>query len=95
MYEQRNYMIFAVEELDKIDFAQVLETSADTVRKSVDGSKTFVKWDGDIPSCVEELETTEGPYTHSEMLTMLSESEWSAPQEIQQNFNATRGRYGI
>lgn len=45
-YENREYMIFNVSELPQIDFSQVLETSAETVRKSVDGTKTFVKWDG-------------------------------------------------
>lgn len=42
MYTDREFMIFPVSELNKIDFDQVLETSADTVRKSVDGLKTFV-----------------------------------------------------
>jgi hypothetical protein len=45
MYEQRNFAIFSITEIDKINFSQVCETSADTVRKSVDGTKTFVKWD--------------------------------------------------
>jgi hypothetical protein len=35
-------MIFAVSELDQIDFTQVLETSIDTVRKSVDELKTLL-----------------------------------------------------
>ena len=48
-------MIFSVNELNSIDFTQVLETSADTVRKSIDQTKTFVKWDGNIPECVENL----------------------------------------
>jgi hypothetical protein len=47
-YDNREFMIFSVTELDQIDFTQVLETSIDTVRKSVDGLKTFVKWDGAI-----------------------------------------------
>jgi hypothetical protein len=55
MYQDRNYMIFSVNELNSIDFTQVLETSADTVRKSIDQTKTFVKWDGNIPECVENL----------------------------------------
>ena len=42
IYEQRQFMIFNVSELDSIDFTQVLETSKDTVRKSVDKTKTFV-----------------------------------------------------
>lgn len=45
-YDNREFMIFNVSELNSIDFSQVLETSIDTVRKSVDEQKTFVKWDG-------------------------------------------------
>jgi len=45
MYEQRNFAIFSTTEIDKVDFSLVLETSADTLRRSTDGSKTFVKWD--------------------------------------------------
>ena len=72
-------MIFNVSELPNIDFTQVLETSAETVRKSVDETKTFVKWDGVIPECVANLTTKEGPYTYDEMLTILSTEEWSSP----------------
>lgn len=83
LYEHRNFMIFDVIELPQIDFTQVLETSADTVRKSVDETKTFVKWDGDtIPSSVENLTTKEGPYTYEEMLNILSTETWSTPQDI-------------
>ena len=81
MYEQRNFAIFSTTEIDKIDFSQVLETSADTLRKSVDESKTFVKWDGEQPEFVSELTTLEGPYTHAEILEILSTPEWSAPME--------------
>jgi hypothetical protein len=76
-YTDRNFMIFNVSELNQIDFAQVLETSADTVRKSVDLTKTFVKWEGTMPTCVSNLTTKEGPYTYSEILTILSTSDWT------------------
>jgi hypothetical protein len=57
-YNNRQFMIFDVSELANIDFTQVLDTSADTVRKSVDETKTFVKWDGEIiTTCVENLLT--------------------------------------
>jgi hypothetical protein len=81
-YENREYMIFNVSELPNIDFTTVLETSIDTVRKSVDETKTFVKWDGEMPECVSNLTTTEGPYTYEEILTILSTSEWSEPMII-------------
>ena len=77
-YENRKFMIFNVSELQLIDFTQVCETSIDTVRKSIDGTKTFVKWDSEgIPSSVESLVTKEGPYTYEEMLNILMETEWS------------------
>ncbi len=78
IYESRQFMIFNVSELNNIDFSQVLETSSETVRKSVDNTKTFVKWDGEtIPSSVEVLTTKEGPYTYTEILDILSGPEWT------------------
>ncbi len=69
IYESRQFMIFNVSELNNIDFSQVLETSSETVRKSVDNTKTFVKWDGEtIPSSVDNLTTKEGPYTYGNIL---------------------------
>ena len=81
-YDNREFMIFSVSELDKIDFSQVLETSAETVRKSVDGLKTFVKWDGAMPQSVADLETKEGPYTYDEILRILSTPEWTDPNPL-------------
>ena len=79
-YSNREFMIFNVSELSNINFDEVLETSAETVRKSVDGTKTFVKWDGEtIPSSVQNLQTKEGPYTYEEILDILSTPEWSEP----------------
>jgi len=79
-YPNREFMIFNVSELPDINFTQVLETSADTVRKSVDQTKTFVKWDGaTIPSSVEALTTKEGPYTYEEILVILATPEWTSP----------------
>ena len=83
IYENRKFMIFNVSELPNIDFTQVLETSQDTVRKSVDQTKTFVKWDGEfIPTSVEGLITKEGPYTYIEILDILSTTEWTSNEEI-------------
>jgi len=76
-YDHRYFMIFNVSELDKIDFTQVLETSIETVRKSVDETKTFVKWDGEEPTFLSELTTKEGPYTYEEILVILDTEEWS------------------
>ena len=76
---ERNYVIFATSETGSIDFTEVLETSAETLRLSVDGTKTFVKYEGDMPTSVSSLTTKEGPYTHSEILTILAGEEWIDP----------------
>ena len=81
-YEHREFMIFDVTELPNINFTEVLETSIETVRKSVDGTKTFVKWENDIPSCVENLTTKEGPYTYDEILNILSTPEWTSNEPM-------------
>jgi hypothetical protein len=81
-YETREFMIFNVSELDQIDFTQVHETSQDTVRKSVDETKTFVKWDGETPSSVASLTTKEGPYTYEEILNILATEEWTDPNPM-------------
>jgi hypothetical protein len=82
MYENRQYMIFSVSELPNIDFTQVCETSIETVRKSVNETKTFVKWDGEIPPSVASLTTKEGPYTYEEILNILATEEWTDPNPM-------------
>lgn len=75
-YTEREFMIFNISELPNIDFTQVIETSEESVRKSLDGTKTFVKWNGPTPQCVIDLTTKEGPYTYSQILQILSTSDW-------------------
>lgn len=78
MFENRHYVIFDVTELNQIDFNQVLETSADTVRKSVDNTKTFVKYEGAMPASVSALTTKSIEYSHDEILEILSTPEWTS-----------------
>jgi hypothetical protein len=78
MYSDRNFIIFPTTEIDKIDFSVVLETSSNTLRFSVDGTKAFVKWDGEAPAFVAEIENAEGPYTYDEILVILATEEWTA-----------------
>ena len=68
-----NYVIINSSEVSSVDFSQVKETSADTLRYSLDNSKTFVKFEGDTPSFLAGKTT----YDRSQMLTILAGSEWS------------------
>jgi hypothetical protein len=72
-------------EVDKIDFSQVMETSKDTLRKSIDNTKSLVKWIGDsTPQSIDNLTTKEGPYNHDQIITILSSSEWVS-DEMEEN----------
>lgn len=82
-FDDRNHMIFDTAELALIDFDQVLETGPDTLRRSVAGTRTFVKWDGEIPACVATLTTGRGPHTHAEMLEILAGPEWTLPMDME------------
>lgn len=82
MYETRHYAVFSVQELDTIDFSQVLETNKDTVRKSVDETKTFVKWDGETPETIINLQTVDDIYTHEQMIQILATPVWTQSGEI-------------
>ena len=75
----RQYVIIDASEVSSVDFDQVLETSADTLRYNVSpaGTKTFVKFEGYTPSFLEGKTAN----THSEMLDILAGEEWTSPIE--------------
>ena len=75
--ENLNYIIFSVSELPLVNFTDVLESSAASLRKSVDGTKTFVKCECSEPACIADITTAQGPYSHAEILGILSGSAWT------------------
>ena len=74
----RNYVIIDTSEVSSVDFNQVLETNADTLRYNLAGTQTFVKFEGDTPSFLEGKTA----YDRSEMLTILANEEWSSDDPI-------------
>jgi hypothetical protein len=72
----RTYVIIDASEVGNVDFNQVSETSADTLRYSLDGTKTFVKFEGDTPSFL----IGEPQYDHGEILNILSGADWTATE---------------
>ena len=74
MFENRRWVIIDKDDVSSVDFSKVIETSADTLRYSNDGNKTFVKYEGSQPSFL----TGKTEYNHSEILAILNEvdGEW-------------------
>jgi hypothetical protein len=71
----RTYVIINSSDVSLVDFSKVAETSADTLRYSLDGSKTFVKFEGDTPSFL----IGEPQYDQEEMLGILNGVDWTDP----------------
>ncbi len=73
-FENRKWIIINVSDITDEMISSAIQSSMDTLRKTLDGSKAILKWDGDTPSCFDGLTT----YTHSEILTELAKSDWSS-----------------
>lgn len=69
----RTYVIMDQSEVSSVDFNQVMQTSANTLRYSLDGSNFLLKFEGDTPSFLEG----KTQYNHSEILTIMAGSEWT------------------
>jgi len=53
-----------------------IQTSIETLRKSLDGTKAILKWDGDTPSAFSSMTI----YNHNQILTILKGSDWTSDE---------------
>jgi len=78
-YENRTYATAVTSDLGNVDFSQVMETSANTIRKSLDETQFVLKWyKGHIPTFISDDSvalTWSGSY--EDCLTLMSTVEWS------------------
>ena len=72
MLENRKYIIVNVSDITDEMIANAMQTSISALRKTNDGSKAILKWDGDTPSCFDGMTT----YSHSEIKTELVKTNW-------------------
>ena len=72
----RTYVIIDAADVAQVDFSEVLETSENTLRWSVDESKTFVKFEGATPDFL----VGKTQHNHEEILTILDGSDWTQPE---------------
>ena len=83
VFDHRHYVIISSSDVPNIDFTQVMETSAETLRFSLDDTLTFVKYEGDMPSSVTACSSKSQEYSHSEILAILNADDgvWWNPEE--------------
>ena len=73
------YIIINMTEIGLVDFNEILQTSAATLRISENGLQTVIKWEGSEPSFVATLSSYDGPYTHQETLNIMDTAAWTGP----------------
>ena len=73
----KKYVIINANDVSSIDFSKVLETSASTLRYSLDNTKTFVKFKGSTPSFL----SGKTQYDHGEIIQILQSSDWSEDED--------------
>ena len=67
------YVIFDIQNIDLVNFTEVKETSRDTLRTSLDGSKCVLKFEGETPDFLVGLQQ----YNYEDILAIMYSSEWT------------------
>ena len=65
---EKKYVIIEKNHVESIDFQHVLETSKATLRYNLDGTKTIIKFIGDVPDFLDGDKI----YSHSEIIEIIN-----------------------
>ena len=75
-FDNRKWVIITLADYSDIQLEvfldNAIQSSVDTLRKSLDNTKAILKWDGDTPSCFDGMTV----YNHSQIRTELATSAW-------------------
>ena len=79
-FENRRWVIITLasyndEQLENL-CANAIQTSVSTLRKTLDGTKAILKWDGNTPEVFDGMTTL----NHSEIRIELSKNTWTRPE---------------
>jgi len=65
---EKKYVIIEKSYVDSVDFQKVIETSAATLRYNLDGTKTIIKFIGEVPGFL----SGDKIYSHSEIIKTIN-----------------------
>jgi len=76
MWDNRKWVIITINNYNEEELQELvdnsMQSSVNTLRKSLDNSKAILKWDGDTPEIFNGMTT----YSHSEIQTILRGDDW-------------------
>ncbi len=81
MHNTRTYAVINLTDVGLIDFSQVGESSASTIRKSLDDTQFVIKWeDGYTPTFITDSSVVPvATYDHHGILELMGTAAWSEP----------------
>ena len=84
MHNNKTYAVINLTDISLIDFSQVAQSSASTIRKSLDDTQFVIKWeDGYTPTFITDSSVIPvGTYDHHAILELMATDKWSEPIEI-------------
>lgn len=71
------YVIYNMSDISEVNFSEVMQTSEATLRLSIDGLQTVLKFIGSTPSFLVGLTQ----YNHSEILAIMHTTEWTPKEQ--------------
>ena len=77
-FENRRWLVLPIEKIDDINFSQVHQSDKESLRKSIDGKKTFIKYE--VVDVKEDIvETYLHPETKEEMTNTIKVGVYGRP----------------
>lgn len=83
MHNTKTYAVINLKDISLIDFSQIAQSSASTIRKSLDDTQFVIKWqEGYTPTFITDASVVPvGIYDHHSILQLMSTEKWSEPIE--------------
>ena len=85
-FPNRKWLVIPATEVENVDFNQVLESGPNTLRYSVDGTQTFVKYDVTVEP-EDRTETTIDPETGNEVSYTITAGVYGRPSIYSEEYS--------
>ena len=83
MHGFEHYAIINTSDLSNIDFSQIGETSADTLRYNLAQTEFVIKWNSTPTFISDGTVVPVSELTHAEALALMATPEWTEPEPVE------------
>jgi hypothetical protein len=76
MFENIKYYILNTSEKDSVDFSETIHKNFDDLRKNGNKNKCIIKIEGPVKEFLNNINSLEGPFTHSQIRSIIKNNQW-------------------